>query len=273
MKIKTKYFINTFLLLFLTVLLVKYFQSKNGVYIDKKYWYYWNYTFNGEYKIKRVQHEWGNKYGPENADYLIEYTDKNGFKHNGVVHGEPEGTDIEFEYYSIWDVADFVGSQVEYIIEDDFYKNVAPQIYPGVPTEINWKGSKCYDIAESDMSLNVGIGTNGGSFTFLIDHVSTEAEGYKLADCDLKSVGMDDLFDVHICLFLETNWITKEEFEKFEQLEKAYCDYVGKPCNYELTIYGKTNCIYEKEIVNGIENKERYSEPIFKENYNEYING
>ncbi len=42
------------------------------------------------------------------------------------------------------------------------------------------------------------------------------------------------------------------EFEMLMQLEKAYRDYVGKPCNYEFIIMEKNTCIYSKIVKDGV---------------------
>ena len=261
MKVKTKCFITAFYLIILTIAVSIPLKLKDGVYINKKYKDFWEYTFNGKYKITCIEHIKDLSLYWEAANWLIEYTDKNGIERSGKVSGETEGNNMDecVDYYSIDAVEGFVRKQVNDIISDEFFNKITPQIYPWGIVEDSWKGFKYLDILRYDGTIHIYAQNFSNSSS---ERVSTDARGYKLADCDLKSVSKDKTIGVEINIILDTNTITEYDFEKIEQLEKAFCDYVGEPCNYVINVLGHSTEIYRKTVVNGDEVKDSWHEYV-----------
>ena len=81
--------------------------------------------------------------------------------------------------------------------------------------------------------------------------VSEGPDGFRLADCDLRSVGRNKELTVYITLYNDHYVLQDMEVKRMWQLEDTYCDYVGAPCNYCLTIFGETRVLYTKEVVDG----------------------
>ena len=258
MKVKTKCFICAFFLIIITLMISFCFD---GLFICKKYRFFFSYTFDDKYKVSRYYYKFEKKINFESANWLIEYTDINGLKHSSIIHSEPEGTDMgESEYYSTNEIRHFLYYEIYDIITNEFDKQLAPQIFPEGKIEYteNYLGrNELYSINKDGLKNLIIISSDINNAIY--KSVTTEAKGFKLIDCSLKSVGRDKDFIVIISLSLSDDHISESQFERLEQLEKAYCNYVGEPCNYIFKIWyteretGRKKEIYRKTVFYGTE--------------------
>lgn len=206
MKVKTKCFICAFIMLIITITVSVFFKNIDGVFINVKYDDFWNYTFDGKYNISCIKYDLRSRYSPDTAVWLIEYKDKNGAKRSGKVYGKPDGYDDgEYDYHCIDEIRDFLRSQINDIISDEFSDKIVSQVYP------------------EDTDIKIRISNVPGS------PVSEGPDGFRLADCDLRNVGRNKELTVYITLYNDHYVLQDMEVKRMWQLEDTYCDYVGAP--------------------------------------------
>ena len=205
-----------------------------------------NYTFDGNYSMqlaskKKGEYEDGDTY--KERWWNISYTDKNGFSHKASVWS---GNTSDYEDTRTTMLV-FLHRQAEDIANCEFIDKIASRTFDGEIIEHHYEG----------MVLSVQL--TAGSF--IEEKDISPVNGYKLSECDLRSVA--DAAHITLHVSHEYERMSDHDFEIVQELLENYCEYVGDTSNGVTLVVrdGKNyDVIYQKSIENGEVVQEEWSE-------------
>lgn len=238
-----------------------------GTDYPEEYKEFFDYTFDGDYKIELTEEGLLN----EDTDYecgyrkwRLSYTDKNGIEHETELASQ--GNEKEVSAYGDIvkdvDMLAMISIEMSNIAVDEFYNELASEYFTvemGEDFVLSYHGDG-YRLHMSFFNPVLSSVTPEKNLE-VIDSVLSPESGYKIADCDLKSMGQSEEVCAKIILTVESeNEDPKKYVKKLKKLEKDYVKYVGSPQNYIFQVNvpseeedGNSDIAYQKVVLLGEE--------------------
>ncbi len=198
--------------------------------LEKDYKEYWDYTFDGNYTIKKNAQECND----EQNVWDITFTDKDGNERSGKLtqslFDDADGVKSE----SDWTVLNFVMSHQNEIIADEIYDQIISKNFECTQSDDN-----VYLIMGDGFEIDIAI-DNLDLFEPQADILKADLDpesGVKYTACELKSWASDQSNSVTIDIYVNDPSKQTEFQEKMLDMGEAYAEYVGMPENYCFSLY------------------------------------